>query len=60
MKKDDGVNEIQKERCILDAMIEDAISRGVRISKDEAILKQSQKLNKLISKYHKEKTDILT
>ncbi len=57
MKKDMDVNEIQKERYILDAMIEDAIRRGVRISKDEAILKQSQKLNKLISRYHKEKSD---
>ncbi len=58
MKKDIGVNEIQKERCILDGMIEDAIRRGIRISKDEAILKQSQKLNKLITRYHKEKTDL--
>jgi hypothetical protein len=57
MKKDNDVNEIQKERSILDNMIEDAISKGIRISKDEAILKQSQKLNKLIARYHKAKTE---
>lgn len=58
MKKDIDLNDIQNERSILDEMIEDAIRRGVRISKDEAILKQSQKLNKLITKYHKLKTDM--
>jgi hypothetical protein len=57
MKKDNDVNEIQKERSILDNMIEDAIRKGIRISKDEAILKQSQKLNKLIARYHKSKTE---
>lgn len=58
MKKDIDVNEIQKERSVLDDMIEDAIHKGIRISKDEAILKQSQKLNKLITKYHKSKTEM--
>ncbi len=58
MKKDIELGEIQKERDILDCMIGDAISKGIRISKDETILKQSQKLNKLIERYHKVKSEI--
>jgi len=58
MKKDIDVCDIQKERDILDGMIEDAIHKGIRISKNEAILKQSLKLNKLIAKYHRAKTEI--
>jgi|GEM_PF-2226628 len=58
MKKNIDLNDIQKEREILDCMIEDAIRQGIRISRDEAILKQSQKLNRLISKYQKAKTEL--
>ncbi len=54
MNKLNSFDELQKERSILDSMIEQAIKDGIRISKDEAILKQSQKVNKLVSKYHKE------
>ena len=57
MKKEIELTELQKEGSILDGMIEDAIKKGKRISRDDAILKQSHKLNRLIAKYHKEQSD---
>ena len=47
-------DEVEKERVILNSLVNNAINKGILISNNKKILEQSQRVDKLLEKIQKD------